>query len=239
MNILTAAVPAWLSIAFIFAILVPVWVMGKMAFVGATKANLDNPQKYQKMTYIFLIGFFIYASAMSFTGIFQQNTLPPKIFLFTTIPLLIFYNIISRVNAKWSDILANIPLATLIRFHIIRFIGIFFLLTYAYGALPKYFAITGGIGDIVAAISAIFVANYAAQAKPNYKIVVVIWNIVGLLDILNVIAAGLITTKLALANGTQGVLEIANFPFCLIPAFAPATILFLHICIFKKLKTVH
>jgi hypothetical protein len=53
-----------------------------------------------------------------------------------------------------------------------------------------------------------------------------------------VVIAGLITTKFSIENGAQGVLEIANFPFCLIPAFAPATILFVHILIFKKLKTI-
>jgi hypothetical protein len=161
--------------------------------------------------------------------------LPPKIFLLTTIPLFIFYNVFSRVSVTWSSILRNIPLETLIRFHIIRFIGVFFLLTYSYGALPRYFAITGGIGDIVAAITAILVARIAQQRKPHFKKIVFVWNIFGTLDILNVVAAGLITTKLSIQNGTQGVLEIANFPFCLIPAFAPATILFIHIEVFRKL----
>lgn len=235
MNILTPTVPQWVSITFIFAIIIPIFVMGKMAKTGAINSNLQSPKKYQYILQGFLILFFVYTSLMSFTGIFQENTLPPKIFLFTTIPLFLFYNLISSTNKNWKNIIHHISLSTLIRFHIIRFIGVFFLITYTYGALPKYFAVAGGIGDIIAAITAIFVANYAKKNKPHFKKVVFVWNCIGILDILNVVAAGLITTKISIETGSQGLTEIANFPFCLIPAFAPATIIFLHLTIFKKL----
>jgi hypothetical protein len=35
---------------------------------------------------------------------------------------------------------------------------------------------------------------------------------------------------------TQSLANIAEFPFCFIPAFAPATIIFIHVAIFKKLR---
>jgi hypothetical protein len=238
MNIFTSAFPQWVSIAFIMAILIPIFVLGRMTYIGALNANLDAPKKYQIYIQGFLILFFSYASLMSFTGIFQQTVMPPRIFLFTTIPLLIFYNIVSRKSSIWKNIIENIPLASLIRFHIIRFIGVFFLIAYSYGALPRYFALSAGIGDIIAAISAIFVANYAEKSKPHFKKIVFIWNCIGLLDIINVIIAGFYISKLSIENGTQGVLEMTYFPLCLIPAFAPATIIFLHIHIFKKLKKI-
>jgi hypothetical protein len=34
----------------------------------------------------------------------------------------------------------------------------------------------------------------------------------------------------------MGVDTLATFPFCIIPAFAPPIILFLHLAIFRKLK---
>jgi hypothetical protein len=124
----------------------------------------------------------------------------------------------------------------LIRFHIIRFVGLFFFITYHYNALPKYFAISAGIGDVLAAITAIFVAKLAEQKYKNYKPIVIAWNVFGLLDILNVIVSGLVTTKLSIDTGSQSLANIGAFPFCLIPAFAPATIIFVHLAIFKKLR---
>jgi uncharacterized membrane protein len=89
MNILTTAVPQWASITFIIAIIIPIFVMGAMVKKGAINSNTQSPKKYQYALQGFLISFFIYASLMSFTGIFQENTFPPKIFLFTTVPLFI------------------------------------------------------------------------------------------------------------------------------------------------------
>lgn len=235
MNILTTAVPQWVSILFIIAFCIPIVVMANLAKEGASNANL-NPKKYYNITIAFLLVFFLYASLMSYTGIFQQNTLPPRIFLFTTIPLLIFYNVVTSTNKNWKNILANICLPSLIRFHIIRFVGLFFFITYHYNALPKYFAISAGIGDVLAAITAIFVAKIVERKAKHYKPITMAWNILGLLDIVNVLVSGIIITSLSIKNGSQNLASIADFPFCLIPAFAPATIIFMHVAIFKKLR---
>jgi hypothetical protein len=63
-----------------------------------------------------------------------------------------------------------------------------------------------------------------------------VWNIVGFWDIVNVVVMAFLTTKWSLDTGSQSLIEMGYFPFSLIAAFAPATIIFLHISIFKKLK---
>jgi hypothetical protein len=235
MNILTTVVPQWVSILFIIAFCIPIVVMANLAKQGAINAGL-NGKKYFNLTILFYVFFLGYTAALSFKGILQENTLPPKIFLFTTIPVLIFYNLLCSFNKNWKSILANITLPSLIQFHIIRFIGVVFIITYYFDALPKAFAIPAGIGDMLAAFFAIFVARTAEQKKKNYKQITIAWNILGLIDILNVVVSGLIITKLSLDGNSQSIANIAEFPFCFIPAFAPATIIFVHVVIFKKLR---
>lgn len=93
---------------------------------------------------------------MSFTGIFQVNTLPPRILLFTAIPLILFYfPFVFRTKFFWT-ILENVKLSDLVRIHIFRRVGVFFLIGRPYGILPKSFAFIGGIGDIFVAITANF-----------------------------------------------------------------------------------
>lgn len=238
MNILTSAVPQWVSILFIICIFIPVYFIAKIAKNSGTLAGFDN-SKSKKIflgIFSFFIAYYAYVAIMTHTGLFQENVLPPRIFVFTTIPLLLFYFLFVFKNAIFETILKNTKLSTLVNLHIFRLIGIFFIISWHYGALPKYFAMVAGLGDIFAAVTAIFVAKIIKNGYKNYKTITIIWNVIGLLDIINVMFTGIYLSKLSIETGSKGILEMANFPFALIPAFAPATIIFLHVCVFKKLK---
>ena len=235
MNILTTTVPIWVSIAFIFTFPIAIFRMASTAKLADDSAGFDG-EKARKVVLIFGLSYLLVVSIVVTTGFFTVNTLPPRILLTTTLPLLLFYLFYVSKTKMYGRFLENTPLESIIRLHIFRLVGVFFLITYFYGALPKYFALSGGIGDIFAATTAIFVANAVEKKKSYARPLVYVWNIVGLLDIINVAIAAVISTKLSIENGTKGVVAIADFPFCWIPAFAPATIVFLHIMIFKKLR---
>ncbi|MEM9850258.1 MAG: hypothetical protein AAF847_20365, partial [Bacteroidota bacterium] len=127
-------------------------------------------------------------------------------------------------------------LSDLVKIHLFRFVGIFFFINYYYGTLPKQFAFIGGGGDILTAMLAIWVI-YVLNRQKKYAISLTwIWNILGLLDILSVLFNAIMLTREAVATGGTGVAQFGTFPFSWIPAFAPATILFLHIVIFERLS---
>jgi hypothetical protein len=238
MNVLPTSVPAWVSILFIFTFPIAIFLIANTAKIAAINAGF-GAQKAAKIRFniiTFCAIYLLYVSMMSFTGIFHVNTLPPKILLFTTLPLAIFYfGFVFRSKIYWT-LLDNTPLESLIRIHIFRFVGVFFIINYGYGALPKTFALVGGIGDIFAAITAIFVANAVKNRKSYSHKLAFVWNVIGILDIVNVLVSAVLTARASIADGTEGIIQFANFPFSWIPAFAPATIIFLHITIFKKLK---
>lgn len=237
MDILTAAVPNWVSILFLLTIPIPIFMIAHTAKRAAINATLDQ-QKVRwiyKSILIFYGLYFIYVSLLSFTGLFSENTLPPKILLYTGFPLLAFLLFVVSNLSLYKTIVQHATLQSLVRVHLFRLIGVFFLLTNAYGAIPTHFAYIAGVGDIITAVSSIFVAQAITNKKSYAKPLTVAWNIFGMLDIVSVLTTAIILTKDSIVTGTPGVVEIANFPFCLIPAFAPATILFLHLTIFRKL----
>lgn len=239
MDIFTNSVPLWVSILLFVSFLVPIFMIVNVVKQGVNQPFFKDNNKVKKLPSLVLLFFatyYLYVTLMSFTGIFQVNTLPPRVLLFTAIPLLLFYFLfVFRTKTFW-DILEHVKLSDLVRIHIFRLVGVFFVIGWSYGILPKSFAFIGGIGDIFAAVTAIFVAILIDKKAKNYKKITLIWNIIGFWDIVSVIISAVYITKQAIESNAQGILEMTKFPFCLIPAFAPATIIFLHICIFKKLK---
>ncbi len=112
----------------------------------------------------------------------------------------------------------------------------FFVLLAVHNALPKPFAYIAGFGDMITALSSIFVVKAIQQQKTHAKKLTYIWNVFGTIDILFTAIAANVLTKISIDTGAMGVDTLAMFPFCIIPAFAPPTILLLHWVIFQKLK---
>ena len=239
MDIFTNSVPLWVSLLFLVSFIIPIFRIAKVVNQGVNQPNFEgdtHAKKLPTLVLIFFAAYYLYVMLLSFTGIFQVNTLPPRVLVFTAIPLLLFYFFfIFRTKTYWK-ILENVNLSDLVRLHIFRLVGVFFIIGWSYGILPKSFAFIGGFGDIFAAVTAIFVAMLIDKKAKNYKKITLIWNIIGFWDIVVVVISAIYITKQAIETNTQGILEMTKFPYCLIPAFAPATIIFLHICIFKKLK---
>lgn len=239
MEIFTNSVPLWISILCLISFFIPIYLIYSVIKQGVEHNTLSNNNKAKilpKAVLLFYSIYYLYVVIMSSTGIFQVNTLPPRVLLFTAIPLTLFYFLFIFRSKLFWQILENVKLSSLVRIHIFRLVGIFFIIGWHYNILPKSFALIGGIGDIFAALTAIYVARLIDQKSKNYKKITLIWNIIGFWDIVSVIISAILITKQSIETNTQGILEMTKFPFCLIPAFAPATIVFIHICIFKKLK---
>ncbi|WP_121064197.1 hypothetical protein [Maribacter vaceletii] len=161
--------------------------------------------------------------------------LPPKIVLTTTLPLAIFVTILYNTKTcKKANVI--LKLEDLVKIHIFRLIGGTFIILYLYDLLPPAFALFAGIGDLITAISSIFVANAIKYNKRYANTLTLIWNTFGLVDILITSAMAIIFTKISIDNNVQGVEFLVEFPFCFIPAFAPPTIIFLHLLVFRKLS---
>lgn len=238
MNYYISGVPVWVSTLFIISFFSSVILISqqiKMAFLRSCN-NESQAIKLRNKVVVFYLFFLGTVGMLSLFGLFAVNTLPPKILLFSALPLFLFYTLLLPKLSWYKAVFNHVKISELVAIHLFRFVGVFFLINESYGALPSEFAKIGGWGDLFSAVLAIPVI-YAWKKKKDYaKTITWVWNIVGLLDIISVIITAMITTKLSLENGTEGVLQFTYFPFSWIPAFAPATIIFLHILIFKKLR---
>jgi hypothetical protein len=239
MNLLNTPVPVWVSILFILTFPIVIFLIANTAKKAALQASMSEAKSNRLWWSIvgFYLAFLAYTTVLSALGFFDELTLPPRILLFTAIPLLLFYVGFMFRTKLYPTLLRHASLESLIRIHQFRFVGVFFLINLWYDALPQRFALVAGIGDILSALLAIWVARQVAQRRPGSYWAVLIWNCIGLLDIMSVIVTAMLTANQALAGNAEALRlnYISLNPFCWIGALAPATIIFLHVTIFKKL----
>jgi len=226
-------IPSWIYILFLIAIPLP-FVLISLFVHNAAKKISQNA--VSKIVMLFFILYLLYISIASFYGWFNQVSFPPKVLIFTTFPyaFLLFAVIVNTKSYK--SILLHSTIEDLVKLHIFRVIGIFFVLLSLCNSLPKPFAFIAGFGDIITAVGSVFVAKAIQNKKSYAKTLTLCWNIFGTIDILFTAIAANVLTKISIETGAMGVDSLAMFPFCIIPAFAPPTILFLHWAIFQKMK---
>jgi hypothetical protein len=232
-----SSMPLWAIILFILAFFCSLCFIAHRVKQAAINAGM-SASKARNIQYG-ILGFYIaylaYVSILSLKGMFDNNSLPPAILVFGGMPLMvILFGIIGNTKL-FKTLLRSITLESLITMHVFRLVGVFFIILYSYHLLPTEFAFSAGMGDIITALLALPVASMVLKGKSWSIKAVYAWNILGILDILTLLVIAALDVKNFIVTGGPGDREMAIFPFVWFPAFAPATILFLHIVIFRKL----
>lgn len=120
----------------------------------------------------------------------------------------------------------------LVAIHVTRFVGFYFLYLYGRGELPYAFAVPGGIGDIVVAALAIVVCVVTRPDQGRGRGLVLAWNVLGLIDILGVVATA---TRLGVADPAS-LGALLRLPLSLLPTFLVPIIIATHLILFARLR---
>jgi hypothetical protein len=226
-------VPDWIKILFLLAIPFPI-----ILTVFLIKSAFPKPESvlvYRKALLFFVI-YVTYVSLLGFLGVFSTVLFPPLVILLTTVPFAFFLFLYVAKTSFFKEFIANVALDKLVQVHIFRLIGVFFIILCCYDALPKWFSLIAGIGDMVTAIASLWIAHMIRKKHTNYLKITWVWNTFGLIDIIFTAVSANVLTKLSIDRGIMGVDTLAMFPFWYIPAIAPALIMFLHFATYQKLK---
>jgi hypothetical protein len=157
---------------------------------------------------------------------FRVDPVPwyPKAVVTVVAALLLALALVPRFRS-WA---LTVDIRYLIAVHFVRFVGFYFLYLYSLGELPYNFAVLGGWGDIAVAFLA-FIAILLASSKPA----VVLWNLLGLADILAV-AATAARDEIAVP-GSMHMLD--RLPLILIPTlFVPVIIVTHGLMVFRAIR---
>ena len=226
--------PVWAIVLFILSFILMLGMIANPFRKAALASGMTAKQSGMVRTGIllFYLLWLAYASVLALTGVFDVNALPPRVMALTFVPLLVILFGIVGNTGLFKKLLRSMSLESMVFMHVFRVEGIFFLLLAWYKILEPGFAISAGVGDILTAIVAIPVARAVAKNKSWSGKAVIAWNILGIMDIVTLMT---IATVGAIKSQAPGGGEMTTFPFSWFPAFAPATILFLHAMVFRKL----
>lgn len=122
--------------------------------------------------------------------------------------------------------------------HFWRVGGILFILLTLQGQLPAHFAWPAGIGDVAIGLAAPLV-GWAIWKRPSRRGLVVIFNTLGLLDLITAIALGVLSAPGALQvfTGAPGTGAMTLLPMVLIPAFLVPLGMLTHLAAFQALRS--
>jgi len=233
-----SGMPLWAIILFILSFFCSLIFISGRAKEAAINAGI-TAHKSRNLQYGILAFYMIYlsyVSLLSLKGVLDTKSIPPTVMIFAALPLMItLFGFIGN-TVLFKKLLQSITLESLITLHVFRIVGVFFIFLYAYHLLPTEFAFSAGLGDIFTACLALPVAKMVSKGKSWSIPIAYAWNILGILDIVTLLIIATIDGKRSIETGGLGVKEMTLFPFVWFPAFAPATILFLHTVIFRKLR---
>ena len=171
----------------------------------------------------------VIAIALGGSGALQyiKPPAPQLIIIGLVIALLAAY----AINARFREWLRELDLRALIALHLTRFVGFYFLYLYRKGQLPAGFAVPAGCGDIVIATFAL-VLLVAWSRVGRQRGALLLWNALGLLDILFVVADA--ANQALTAPGSMAAL--LRLPLSLLVTFLVPLIIGSHLLIFARLR---
>jgi hypothetical protein len=170
------------------------------------------------------------AIALGSSGVLRQVRPPgPQIMICGLTGGLIVACWLSRSFRDW---LKAVDLRVVVALHLTRLVGFYFLWLYGRGELPYRFAVPGGWGDIiVAAGAAIILATWSRFGRRG--MVLLVWNVYGLIDILFVVATAAAEGRAAAAS----MAALLRMPLSLLATFLVPLIITSHLLIFARLPT--
>jgi hypothetical protein len=135
------------------------------------------------------------------------------------------------------QLLDAVPQSWLVGLQFYRVLGAIFLVMYAQGRMPAAFALSAGAGDVAVGLLAPIVAVAYTRGVAGRELLLVGWNLLGLLDLTNAIITGFLTSPsplqvLALDAPNQ---LIGEFPMVLVPVFGVPLGIILHVASLIKL----
>jgi hypothetical protein len=209
-------------------------------FILAIKGSKSElTRKKSTLVFIGLAIWLAIQAVLSLNNIYNTdtNSFPPKIMLIGILPAILTI-ILLFSTSKGRQFIDSLPLKHLTFLNIVRIpveMVLFWLCLNK--AIPELITFEGRNFDIVAGITAPFIAHYVFTKQKIRRNLLLIWNFICLALLINIVVYGIFSApspiqKFAFEQPNIGIL---NFPFSWLPTFIVPIVLLGHLTSIRQL----
>lgn len=229
-----AQLPSYIPLVFILTTIATL-LLFYMAVKASTAAIV---RKRSVLILICLMLWLALQGILAITGVFTAtDAMPPRILLWGVLPAII--TIISLfLTAGGRAFIDSLPLTSLTYLHVVRIpVEIVLWWLSLNKAIPQLMTFEGRNFDILAGITAPFVAYYGLQKGKLNRQAVLIWQLVALGLLLNIVVNAILSAPTSFQKFAfdQPNFAIFYFPFSWLPAFIVQVVLFAHLAAIRQL----
>jgi hypothetical protein len=194
----------------------------------------------KQLLFLFVAAWFVAAAGASALGVFDTGDRPPiGLGAFVLLPAL---GLVSawRFSPLVRAAARSIPLWKVTAVHALRLLGTSFVVGAVVGKLPGLFGYVAGIGDVVAALTAIPLAVALAKGQPGLRTRFAVWNAFGLIDLVVAITLGILhsPTAFGVLHGSVSTASFGHLPASLVPTFGVPAYVVLHLLAWNRMREV-
>ena len=202
----------------------------------------SNSEQTQKMATPIFIGLTLWLTiqaVLAYKNVYisDTNSFPPKIMLIGILPTILTI-IFLFTTLKGRQFIDSLPLKHLTYLNTVRIpVEIVLFWLFLSKAIPELMTFEGRNFDILAGITAPFVAYYGLTKQKLSRQIILIWNFACLGLLANIVVNALLSApspiqKFAFDQPNIGIL---NFPFSWLPTFIVPIVLFGHLASIRQL----
>lgn len=202
----------------------------------------SNSEQTRKKTMPICIGLIIWLTiqaVLTLKNIYNSDTttFPPKIILTGVLPAILTV-ILLFATSKGRQFIDSLPLKNLTYLNIVRIpVEIILFWLFLNKAIPELMTFEGRNFDILAGITAPFIAYFGLAKQKISLNVILIWNFICLGLLINIVVNALFSSPSPIQKFAfeQPNIAILNFPFSWLPTFIVPIVLFGHLTSIRQL----
>lgn len=227
--------PVALPIVFVFVTILTLVLVARMIMRSAD-AQIRNAAKW----IITGMGvWLVLQAALSLVGVYHTHLdiLPPRILQFAVLPMLMLIAI-AFVTKRGRRFIDSLPLVDMTAIHSVRvLVELVLWWLFLKGAVPQVMTFEGKNFDVLAGVTAPFVAWLGISRAKLGTLAAIVWNIVCLGLLFNIVIIAVLSTPTPLQNMAfeQPNVAVLIFPFSWLPAYIVPVVLFCHLASIRQL----
>lgn len=211
-----------------------------LIFVQAIKnSTLEQTRKKYTAVFLSLIFWLTVQSVLTSKNVYNTdtNSFPPKIMLIGILPTILII-LLLFITSKGRQFIDSLPLRNLTYLNIVRIpVEIVLFWLFLNKVIPVLMTFEGRNFDILAGITAPFIAYFGLTKHKISRKLILIWNFVCLALLINIVVNALFSAPSPIQKFAfeQPNIAILNFPFSWLPTFIVPIVLFGHLASIRQL----